>query len=886
MGFKFGFLRPPFVASRASMSDSTLINAVPAPLAGEAKSRSTDVLANGGFVWPMPPLASYPLPPARMEPQLCELEALTGQRLVGRLMAFDGDRGMAQVHVPPEPTPMPLQLDHLRHLTLTRPISPLSAALPARVSVPGVLDTSQGDIPSEFPSDWASLGQHPRQGYKVHWVGGGCSEGETIGYLEHPLGLFVFPPVDSQGSVLRRFYPRGVIERFEIGAPIGQVLVEQQAATAEQVDAAVRDQQQLRKRRLGEILVTRQIVTADQLLAALDKQARMPMVRLGDALVALGHLTGDALHEALKQQSDERALPLGELLVQRSLVTPAQLTEALARKMGYPLVDVARFPLPKKCLRLLPGELARRVNALPLGTRGGRLVVALADPTVAADLEAVHKAAGIAVIPVLADRVALAEAVRKAYPESGASADSGDGAVSVEPQTAADAEHPSSAAEAVLQAAVTSLRDNTPTPDVAVRDVQTPEAALLRMVQTALQRGGSDVHVEARSLDAPLQVQMRRDGRLEALEDLPATWYGPLLRHVKQLAGLDVNDSVRAQHGGIALSRILPAPAPRADLKVSTVPTHQGLEDLVLRLPMRLALRKPSHVGWETADQERLLPLLQRPSGLVLVAGPARSGRTSTLHTLLAQLNTSERKVWTLEERLEITQAGLRQSELRPDAGWSTAEALRGLDAADPDVVMVGELRDAESVKLAVDMAAGSRLVIAGVTARNAAEAVTRLLDQGADASQLADSLLAVNAQRLLPRICRHCRMSRPAKDSEANDWLGAYMDHVVSDDPETMRQTVWQDWLARRGREGKLRRYVGGGCEHCHGTGLRHRVAAHELLVASRETRRLIRAHAPSWNLQRQAQKDGMHTLRQDAIYKLLSGLTTPDALRSLSDF
>lgn len=859
------------------MPELTVTTAVIAPMAGAAMA-----VPAGDFVWPMPPLASYPLPPARMEPQLCELEAVSGQRMVGRLMSLDADTGMAHVHVPPDPTPLPLRLDQLRHLTLTRPISPLSAALPARVSVPGALDTQQGDIPSEFPSDWATLGLHPRQGYKVHWAGGGCAEGETIGYLEHPLGLFVFPPVDSQGSVLRRFYPRHAIDRFEIGAPIGQVLIEQQATTAEQVEAAVKDQQKLRKRKLGELLLTRQIVTADQLLAALDKQARMPMVRLGDALVALGHLTGDELHEALKQQREDRAVPLGAMLVQRGLVAPDQLTEALARKMGYPLVDVARFPLPKKCLRLLPAGLARTVNALPLGTRGGRLVVAMADPTAAADIEALQGAAGIPVIPVLADRAALTDAVQRAY----ANAPAAPAAVAATHAEAAEAEHPARAAEAVLQAAVTSLRDETnraASEDTAA--AQTPEGALLRMVQAALQRGGSDLHVEARSLDAPMQVQMRRDGRLEPLEDLPATWYAPLLRHVKQLAGLEVGEAVRAQHGSIALHRILPAPAPRAELKVSTVPTCQGLEDLVLRLPMRLALRKPAQIGWETADRERLLPLLQRPSGLVLVAGPARSGRTSTLHTLLAQLNTQERKVWTLEERLEITQSGLRQSELRPAAGWSAAEALRGLDAADPDVVMVGDLRDGEAVKLAVEMAAGSRLVIAGVTARNAAEAVTRLLDQGADASQLADALLAVNAQRLLPRICRHCRMSRPAKDSEASDWLGAYMDHAVTDDPEGLRQTVWHDWLARRGREGKLRRYTGGGCDHCHGTGLRHRVAVHELLVASRETRRLIRAHAPSWNLQRQAQKDGMHTLRQDAIYKLLAGLTVPDGLRSLSD-
>jgi len=838
------------------------------------------------FAWPMPPLASYPLPALRMEPQVCEVEALSGQRLVGRLLALDVEQSMVQIHVPPEPTPMPMRLEQLRHLTLTRPISPLSAVMPGAASVPVPLDTAKrrrkvsddevlsGGIPSEFPSDWASLGQHPRQPYKVYWVGGGCLEGETIGHVEHVLGLFVFPPVDSQGSVLRRFYPRSAFERYELGAPIGQVLVAQQVATSAQVDEALQAQDQLRKRRLGEILLARQIVTSEQLLAALDKQARMPMVRLGDALVALGHLSGEQLHEALKQQQADRVVPLGELLVQRGLVSTLQLQEALARKMGYPLVDVSRYPLPKKCLRLLPADLAQRLCALPLGTRGGRLVVAMPDPTRAADVETLQKAAGVPLIPVLGDPQALCEAVQRAYPQAAAVAPTSP------TQDVVGAEHPEQMAEAALHAAVSALRPvpSAPAPEAEAR------AALVRLLQHALHCGGSDLHVEVRSTDAPLQVQLRRDGRLEPLEDLPANWYGPLLHWVKNLAGLDPMQRSCAQTGNIALSRLLPAPAPRADLQVSTIPTYQGLEDLVLRLPLRLALRKPEHLGWEAADLTRVMPLLERPSGLILVAGPARAGRTSTLHTLLSQLGT-ERKIWTVEERLEIIQNGLRQTELRPRAGWTAADALRGLAAADPDVVMVGDLRDGEAARLAVDMAASGRLVLAGVSARNAADAVVRLLDQGVDANQLADSLLGVNAQRLLRRVCRHCRMSRPAKDTEIEDWLGAYMDHALTEDPDGLRKALQADWLARRGREGKLRRYVGQGCDKCQGTGLRHRVAVHELLVGSRELRRLIRASAPAWHLQRQAQKDGMQTLRQDAIEKLLAGLTVPEELRGLSD-
>lgn len=857
--------------ARQAMSSSTVHPSLP-----DASAAGAPLVRASGFVWPMPPLASYPLPPARMEAQLCELEAASGQRLVGRLLSMDVDQGLVQVHVPPDPATLPMQLEQLRQLTLTRPISPLSAALPAR-SRPAPLDgPGSGDTPSEFPSDWAALGQHPRQGFKVHWAGGGVSEGETIGHLEHAAGLFVFPPVDSQGSVLRRFYPRSAYDRFEIGAPIGQVLVEQKATTAEQVDAALRDQQALRQRKLGEILLTRQIVTAEQLLTALDKQARMPMVRLGDALVALGFLTGEALHEALKQQRDERAAPLGELLVQRGLVNPEQLTVALARKMGYPLVDVTRFPLPRKCLKLLPRELAERHGALPLGTRGGRLVVAMADPTRADVLGELQAACRVPLIPVLAQGDALRDTVVRAYAQRGAVPDP------VPAQDAAEADHPADMAEAALQAAVTALRDEPPPlslTEPAVQDV------LRGLVREALQRGATDLYIEARSLDAPLQVQLRQDGRLEPLDDLPATCCEPLLAHAKRLAGLDPQATDRAQTGRVPLALLLPAPAPKAELQLTTLPTSDGLEDLVLRLPMRLALRKPVHVGWEAADQERLLPLLQRPAGLILVAGPARSGRTSTLHTLLSQLNSSDRKVWTVEERLEITQTGLRQSELRPEAGWTCAAALRGLAAAGPDVVMVGELRDAEASRAAVEMAAGGRLVLAGITARNTADAVMRLQDHGVDAGQLGDALLAVNAQRLLPRICRHCRMSRPAKDSEIGDWLSAWVDHASSDDPDALRRRLLDDWQSRRGRDGRLRRYVGAGCEQCHGTGLRHRVAVHELMVVSRELRRLIRAQAPSWHLQQQMRKEAQHTLRQDAIEKLLAGLALPESLRELAE-
>jgi type II secretory ATPase GspE/PulE/Tfp pilus assembly ATPase PilB-like protein len=835
-------------------------------------------LATQAFAWPMPPLSSYPLPMAQNGPEPCEVEGRNGQRMAGTLLSLDVVQAVAHVHVPPEAAPLPLRLEQMRSLTLTRPLTPLSAVLPGALS----------DEPQR------ALSAHPCQPYTVHCGGGHTLTGQTIGHVEQPLGLFVFPPVGTLGAVTRRFVPRSAYERFEIGPPLGDVLVEQAAVSAADVQDAVQSQKKLRSRKIGEILVAKRIVTLEQLFAALDQQARLPMVRLGDALVALGYVNPDELAEALRQQQRDRALPLGELLTQRQLVSREQVRLAMATKLGFPWVDVEQCPPSPEALGRVPAPLARSLSALPLHFHGGRLVVALPDPTLRSAIDALEAAIGGPVAPVLAAEEALATALACAYPRDASPVAGQSGPLAARaldedhPEDRPHRAEPADAAEPVVDLGPPRLGGESPL-----------LAALVTLVQEAMQRGATDIHIEAQAdAEAPLQVRLRRDGRLEPGRTLPAAWRHLLAAKVKTLADLDAGITRRAQSGRLPLARLsprllsqLPPQHGAMELQVTTLPTHQGLEDVLLRLPVRLRTRSLGQIALESHDMARLQPLLARPSGLLLVVGPARSGRTTTLHAMLATLNTPERTIYTAEERIEILQPGMRQVEVLPAAqgdgrSWHTAEALRVLQAADADVLMVGELRDRDSARLALDAASNGRLVLAGMSGRCAAEAVSHLHDLRLDAHQLADSLLGVHSQRLLRRLCSHCRMSRTAKDSEIAEWLTAYQEHGAADgEPLAARDALLADWVSRRGKDGRLKRYQSAGCPQCEGTGSHGRRAVHELLVVTREMRRLIRASAPAWHLHRQAQRDGLRTLRQDGIEKMLSGQVAASELRQLGD-
>jgi type II secretory ATPase GspE/PulE/Tfp pilus assembly ATPase PilB-like protein len=377
-----------------------------------------------------------------------------------------------------------------------------------------------------------------------------------------------------------------------------------------------------------------------------------------------------------------------------------------------------------------------------------------------------------------------------------------------------------------------------------------------------------------------VRIRFRKDGLLRPYMELPHTYRAALVARIKIMCDLDISERRKPQDGKIAFGRFVPGH--KLELRVATIPTTGGMEDVVLRL---LASAKPIAIGELGLDPRNLGPikeLAERPYGMLLCVGPTGSGKTTTLHSVLAHINRPERKIWTAEDPIEITQAGLRQVQVNPKIDWTFARALRAFLRADPDVIMVGEIRDRETAQMAIEASLTGHLVMSTLHTNSAVETVTRLLDMGMDPFNFADSLLGVLAQRLVRRLCPHCRTTTPATpariDELMSNWQHAYAEAPARPDPDG----VLAGWTQRFGQDGRLMHYQSPGCERCDGVGLRGRAGLHELLVVSREVRRLIQTGVRADELLKVAQAEGLRTLRQDGIDKVWAGVTTIDEVRA----
>jgi type II secretory ATPase GspE/PulE/Tfp pilus assembly ATPase PilB-like protein len=817
-----------------------------------------------GFRWPSPPFASYPPEQDQHEAHACEILALNGRRIAGRLTFFVPEQAVAHVQVPPARVTMPLRFDQFRSLTLTEPLCP-SAATPS-----GAAQTQL-------------LNERPKAQYRVVIDAAAALEGDTIGHVETEHGLFLFPPVDDNGSVQRLFLPTAAYQSFEIGPRIGEVLVEQRAATPQQVAQAVDMQKQLRQQKLGDILVMRQVVTPQQLSAAIDKQARMPMVRIGEALTSLGLCSEQQLKEALAQQSQDRNVPLGELLVRMGIVSREDLQTALARKMGYPLVNLDEFPVEEDALRKLPYSVAVRLQAMPVMIREGRLVIAMDDPVRRrAAVDEIEFITQMKPVPVLAQCASLEDVLFKAYEKVGLASMQRFSAVSAAEPLAFDLPDSDKLVETLEREdhdASLAIEDE--------RQIEQIDNSLVKLINTiiieAYKDHVSDIHIESYPGRQKIRIRFRKDGLLRTHLELPPTYRNALIARIKIMCDLDISEKRKPQDGKINFARF--SPQHKVELRVATIPTNGGLEDVVMRL---LSSAKPipiDNLGLSPRNLGHLKQLVERPYGMVLCVGPTGSGKTTTLHSALSHINVPERKIWTAEDPVEITQPGLRQVQVNPKIEWTFAKALRAFLRADPDVIMVGEMRDEETAQTCIEASLTGHLVLSTLHTNSAPETVTRLIDIGVDPFNFGDSLLGVLAQRLVRRLCNRCRVSRPASADEIEELLADHMHVFPSDHPEFTREKTLAEWQERFSRDGHLMAFHSPGCEHCDHTGYKGRAGLHELMVVSRELRRLVQTRAPAEHIQRQALIEGMHTLRQDGIEKVLAGITSLAEVRATSN-
>ena len=744
--------------------------------------------------------------------------------------------------------------------------------------------------------------------------------------MEQAAGVFLFEPIDEQASVRRVFIPRGTIARIDYGADaeahMGQLPLSEgpataqsgtQASSAAAASSASADASpspspaaqptaapaettstsgSARAHRVAEILSERPATTPQELEEGIARQARMPIVRLGEALIALGYIDQAQLQAAIEEQRHDRGVPIGELLVRKGLVTREGLQTALARKMGYPVVDLAKFPADTEALVLVNRGLAARVQAMPLMVRQGRLIVAVEDPSRAKALDEVEFAAGCKVVPVLALTGTLPEGIERAYQKLGAE--------SLEARIAeaekASAEVDFSGSTELLASLEQNSGDEADGDDGAIEQSDNSLVRLINsMILEAQAQGVSDIHIESQPGRQKVKIRFRRDGVLKPYLELPHTYRSAMLARIKIMCDLDISERRKPQDGKITLGKFVNGS--RLELRVATIPTSQGLEDAVLRLLSSAKLIPLDDIGMSPDNLARVKDVVQRPYGMFLCVGPTGSGKTTTLHSALGFINGPDRKIWTAEDPIEITQQGLRQVQVNPKIDWTFAKALRSFLRADPDVIMVGEIRDKETAQTAIESSLTGHLVLSTLHTNSAPETVTRLLDMGMDPFNFGDSLLGVLAQRLVRRMCPHCRTSRLATEDEIEELAGDYVNSFAEARNRPSAEALVAQWRGRFGADqrdhskpapeglGVLLHYESPGCEKCGGTGYRGRAGIHELLVVTRDLRHLIQTGARVDDIQRAALEGSMRTLRQDGIEKVLAGITTIHEVRATTN-
>jgi type II secretory ATPase GspE/PulE/Tfp pilus assembly ATPase PilB-like protein len=654
---------------------------------------------------------------------------------------------------------------------------------------------------------------------------------------------------------------------------------------------------------------------AEELWAALDRPPQRHARHLGMALVESGQVTTQALAKALQEQSERRErgephLLIGQLLVRSGALGAEQLAAALADWMGVPVVDLREFTPEPEALRRVPRALAERCQALPLAQRDDVLVVAMADPWNRALQDELRFAGGVRVHAVAAAPQALAAALLRAYgvtmPAVGGADNAGGATAATLPPlpfgsvladgTAPDqvplpfvaphgATQGASASAPHLGHRATGLHELAAElvatgggADDAVAAASESDNTLVRMINAliteAVRLRASDIHVETAAPPKPVRVRLRVDGELVPCLELPARLRFAMVARLKIMAELDIAEHRKPQDGKIAFARF---GGPKVELRVVTVPTHGGMEDVVLRLLSGLRPMPITEIGLAEGNLAALRETIAKPYGLLLICGPTGCGKTTTLHSVMRELNTEKRKIWTAEDPVEIEQEGLRQVQVNPRIGWTFAAAMRTFLRADPDVVMIGEMRDEETARIAVEASLTGHLVLSTLHTNSAPESIARLLEIGLDPYMFSDSLLAILAQRLVRRLCPHCRVGEPMDDEAlralAEQYRASANGHGNGHGPD-VDETVAR-WRATHGDEqGQVRAWRHQGCVHCDHHGYRGRLGLHELMRADEAVREGIRHHAPASELQAAALAGGMRTLRQDGIEKMLQGL------------
>ena len=561
--------------------------------------------------------------------------------------------------------------------------------------------------------------------------------------------------------------------------------------------------------------------------------------RLGDLLVNEGLITQENLQRALVEQkgSNEK---LGSILVRLGLIQEDQLIGFLSRQYGIPSITLTQLDIDPEVVKLVPAQIAKKYEVLPVKRTGNALTLAMADPTNVFALDDVAFMTNLQVLPVVASQGAIRQAIERLY----------------EPQASAFSEVITAMEGEVPDVELVEGGEDVAPSKVDIFELkdaseEAPVVKLVNLILTdAIRRGASDIHLEP--YEKVFRVRYRIDGVLQEMMAPPKRLEAALLSRVKIMANLDIAERRLPQDGRIKIRYS----SREIDLRVSTLPTIFG-EKIVMRILDKEALTLDlAKLGFDDWSMENFKKVIHQPYGMILITGPTGSGKTTTLYSAVHTINSPDINIMTAEDPVEYNLKGINQVQVNEEIGRTFAAVLRSFLRQDPDVILVGETRDLETAQIAIRAALTGHLVFSTLHTNDAPGTIARLQDMGIPPFLVASSILLVLAQRLARRVCKECREPYEV-DEESLTPYG----HV----PQGL---------------GKVTLYKGKGCQACNFTGMKGRTAIYEVMPISSEMRELILRGANTTELRDLATQQGMKTLRQAGLLKVLEGAATAEEI------
>ncbi len=547
-------------------------------------------------------------------------------------------------------------------------------------------------------------------------------------------------------------------------------------------------------------------------------------VRIGDLLLSQGMITQQQLDTALSEQKI-RKTKLGETLIALGYVSQKDFSDVLSRQLGVESVDLRKEGLQDAAIRLVPEDIMKKYELVPFAideNNSNILKIAMSDPMYLPAIDDVSLITGMEVVPYFAPTAQIAMQIDRMFGKKQA----------MEAAAQYQLEHADELREEEESASSAEV-DNAP----IVKIVRT-------MLEQAIRQGASDIHIEP--LERNLRIRYRIDGALREVMDYNTTLLPAMVARVKIMSGLDISEKRKPQDGRLTLQ----VDNREYDVRVSVLPTVFG-EKTVMRLTAKDGLsREKKYLGLTSEDEERLDGILKNPHGIILVTGPTGSGKSTTCYTVLSELNREEVNIITVEDPVEANVDGVNQVQVNVKADLTFANALRSILRQDPDIIMIGEIRDGETAGIAVKASITGHLVISTLHTNSTAASITRLIDMGVEPYLIGDSVVGIIAQRLVRKLCPKCRKAREATDQEKKLLMV----------PASMPQTVYEPV----------------GCEDCGGIGYRGRTAIYEIMPVTAKLRNRIHDKVTADELQEIAVSEGMSTLRMAAAKKVKEGITS----------